>query len=105
MKHTSAAFSLLSAVLSALSRTTGALCPRVFLCFKVQPRVLDALKAPLALVDQVLQDSLPRIQIRVPDPIGVLGVELVGLWHAAGVLTSLTPTATSEARPSTSRSR
>jgi hypothetical protein len=53
---------------------------------QVQPRVLDPLKAPLALVDEFLQDPLPRIQIRVPDSVGVPGVELVGLWHAAGVL-------------------
>ena len=88
-----------------LSGATVSLCPRVCLRIQVQPRVLDALKTALALKDQLVQHSHTGIQVRVPDPVGVLGVELVILRHAAGVLTSLTPTATSEARPSTSRSR
>jgi hypothetical protein len=33
----------------------------------------------LALVDQLVQDPLPRIQVRVPDPVGVPGVELLAL--------------------------
>ena len=49
--------------------------PRPTASVQIEFGVLDALKAPLALVDQVLQDSLPRIQVRVPNPVGVLGVE------------------------------
>jgi hypothetical protein len=40
-------------------------------CLQVQPRVLDALKAALALVDQLVQQPSTRVQIRVPDPVGV----------------------------------
>jgi hypothetical protein len=48
--------------------------------------VLDALKAALALEDDLVRDVLPGGQIRVPDPVGVSGVELVGLWRPAGGL-------------------
>ena len=65
--------------------------PRPTPSVQIKFGVLDALKTLLELVDQVLQDSLARIQIRMPDPVGVLGVELVGLRHAAGVLTSSHP--------------
>ena len=40
---------------------------------QIQFGVLDALKAPLALVNHLVQDPLARIQVRVPDPVGVLG--------------------------------
>ena len=55
----------------ALSRSTVPLCPRICLRIQVQLRVLDALKAPLALEDQLVQDPHPRIQVRMPDSVGV----------------------------------
>jgi hypothetical protein len=33
--------------------------------------VPDSLKAALALEDQFVQDAFPRIQVRMPDPIGM----------------------------------
>jgi len=42
---------------------------------QVQPRVTNGFKRLLALVDHLVQHSLSRIQIRVPDPVGVPGVE------------------------------
>ena len=78
-------FFYVSAVSPALSGATVALGPCGCLCFKVQPRVLDALKAPLALVDHLPEDPLSHVQVCVPDPVGVPRVEFVGLWHAAGV--------------------
>ena len=61
----------MAAVVLSLSGSTIALCPRVRLCFKVQPRVLNTLKAALALVDQLVQNPRPCIQIRVLDSVGV----------------------------------
>jgi len=54
-------------------------CPR--LRFQIQPRVLDPLEAVLALLDNLVENPLARIQIRMPDPVGVSRVELVALWH------------------------
>ncbi len=49
--------------------------------FQVQCGVLDALKAALALEDQLVQNPHARIQVRVPDSVGVKRVELVPLRH------------------------
>jgi hypothetical protein len=46
--------------------------------------VLDTLKAALALVDQLVQNTFSRIQIRMSDSVGVKQVELVGLGHLPG---------------------
>ena len=43
--------------------------PRPRLLF--QPGLLDALKAPLALENQLVQDPHPRIQVRMPDTVGM----------------------------------
>jgi hypothetical protein len=51
---------------------------------QVQPRVANGFQRPLALVDHLVQDPLPRVQVRVPDPVGVPRVELVDLRHSAG---------------------
>ena len=64
-------FFLMSAVLLALSGSTVSLCPRICLRFQVQPRMLDALKAALALEDQFVQHPHTRIQVCVPDSVGV----------------------------------
>ncbi len=53
-------------------------------CLQVQPRVLNPLKAALALEDQFVQDAFSRIQIRVSDPVGVKQVELLRLRHLPG---------------------
>ena len=53
---------------------------------QVQPRVLNALKAPLALVDQLVQHPHTRIQVRVSDSVGVKQIELVRLRHLPGEL-------------------
>lgn len=50
----------------------------------LMPRVLGALKAALALEDQLVQAPHPRIQVRVPDTVGVKQIELVDLRHLAG---------------------
>ena len=55
--------------------------PRPRSRIQVQPRVLDPLKAPLALEDQLVQDDHACIQIRIPDSVGVKQIELVRLWH------------------------
>jgi len=44
----------------ALSGSTVSLCPRICLCFEVQFGVLDALKAPLAFEDQLVQHPGPH---------------------------------------------
>ena len=51
--------------------------------------MLDALKAPLALEDQLVQNPHARIQIRMPDSVGVKRVELVRLRHLPGELLQL----------------
>jgi len=50
---------------------------------QVQLRVLNFLKAALALVDHFVQDAHACIQIRMPDPVGVKRVELINLRHAS----------------------
>jgi hypothetical protein len=52
---------------------------------QVQPRVANGFKRLLALVDHLVQDPLSRIQVRVPDPVGVPGVKLVVLRHAVAI--------------------
>jgi len=59
--------------------------PRPTPHLQVQLCVPDPLEALLALVDQIVQDTLALQQVCVPDPVGVLGVELVVLRHAPGV--------------------
>ena len=56
---------------------------------QVQPRVLNPLKAPLALEDQFVQRPHTRIQVCVPDPVGVKQIELVRLRHLPGELLKL----------------
>ena len=73
----------MSAVGVALSGSTVSLCPRLCLCLQVQLRVLNFLKAALALVDHFVQDAHACIQIRMPDPVGVKRVELINLRHAS----------------------
>jgi hypothetical protein len=51
--------------------------------------MLNALKTPLALVDHLIQHPFPRVHIRMPDPVGVPGVELVDLRHLPGGLLQL----------------
>jgi hypothetical protein len=41
--------------------------------------MLDALKAAMTLVDHLVQNPCARIQIRMPDSVGVKQIELVGL--------------------------
>ena len=79
----------MSAVVPALSGSTVSLCPRICLRIQVQPRVLDPLKAPLALEDQLVQDDHACIQIRIPDSVGVKQIELVRLRHLPGELLQL----------------
>jgi len=62
----------MSAVVLALSGSTVSLCSRLCLRIQVQRCMPDSLKTSLALVDHVVQDLHPRIQIRVPDPVCVL---------------------------------
>ena len=58
----------MSAVVPALSGSTVPLCPRICLHIPVQLVVLNALKAVLALEDQLVQHPHACIQIRMPDP-------------------------------------
>ena len=51
-----------------LSGATVSLCPRICLHIPVQLVVLNALKAVLALEDQLVQHPHACIQIRMPDP-------------------------------------
>ena len=51
---------------------------------QVQFRVLDPHKAALALVDDLVEHPNTCVQIRMPDAVGVPGVELVDLRHLAG---------------------
>ena len=82
-------FFLMSAVVPALSGSTVPLCPRICLCIQVQLGALDALKAALALIDQLVQHPHTRIQIRVSDPVGMKQIELVRLRHLPGELLQL----------------
>ena len=74
----------MSAVVPALSGSTVPLCPRICLRIQVQLRVLDALKAAMALENQLVQYPHTRIQVCVPDPVGVKQIEFVRLWHLSG---------------------
>jgi hypothetical protein len=56
---------------------------------QVQPRVLYAPKALLALEDQFVQHPHAYVQISVSDPVGVKQIELVRLWHLPGGLLQL----------------
>ena len=62
----------------------------------VPPRVLDTLKAALALVDHLVQAPNARAQIRVPDRVDVPGIELVDWRHLPRGLVSHSPASAQE---------
>ncbi len=49
--------------------------------FQIQPHVFDPLEAVLALLDNLVENLLASIQIRMPDFVGMPRVKLVVLWH------------------------
>jgi hypothetical protein len=69
----------MSAVLSVRSGSTVSLCPRICPRIQIQFCVPDSLKAALALEDQFVQDPHARIQVCMPDPVGVPAGELIEL--------------------------